>query len=124
MKMKSIPLFAALLATICVTTSCGPKPSYDNYFKPHQGEWSSTYRGLRLNGMGYDYEQYSKIIDMEAEKVYYAVTDVKALVVPVDFIDYPASAMPKGEAGTIEELEKLPEPVVEETTVDADDILR
>lgn len=110
MNFKKFSIFVALIGVLTCVTSCGNKtpetPVYDNCFKPHRGEWSSTYRGLRLNGMGYDYEQYSQIIDMEAEKTYYAVTDVKALVVPVDFIDYPASSLPKGEEGTIEELQK------------------
>lgn len=105
MKMRKIPLFFALLGVVASVSSCGT-PKYDDYFKPHIGEWASTYRGLRLNGMGYDYEQYSRVIDMEAEKTYYAVTDVKALVVPVDFTDYPASSLPKGADGTIDELEK------------------
>ncbi len=101
--MKKLPVFVALIGLVACASSCnGAK--YDNYFKPHRGEWASTYRSLRLNGIGYNFEQYSKILDMEAEKEYYAVTKVKALVVPVDFLDYPASSLPKGEEGTKEEL--------------------
>ena len=78
-----------------------------SYFRPHRGEWSSTYRALRLNGgMGYSNEQYSQVVDMKYEYEYYAVTNVKSLVVPVDFIGYEAENLPKGAEGTKEDLRK------------------
>ena len=71
--------------------------------KYQRGAYTSSYRGLRINGMGYVTENFNKVSGDGG--TYFAITDVKALAVAVDFTDYPASALPKGEEGTIKDLQ-------------------
>lgn len=48
---------------------------------------SANYRNLRINGNGYSGEQFTEHRNTEGKKTY-AIENVKALVVPVDFTDY------------------------------------
>ena len=118
--MKKRNIFFSLvlvgIASVAALSGCGKggdKPEFmkpvtaNGYFRPHRGEWYSTYRALRLNGgQGYSNENYSEIIDMDYDYTYQAVTDVKAFVVPVDFVGYEAANLPKGADGTREDLRK------------------
>lgn len=131
MKRKGLLLSLALIA-LSSLSSCAnkglsgePLPLTEfmqpvekgSYFRPNRGEWYSTYRNLRLKGgMGYQNEQYSEVTHIPTDKdgnpdydnaySYYAVTDVRALVVPVDFVGYEAEELPKGAEGTREDLRK------------------
>ena len=64
----------------------------------------SNFRDLRISGMGMAGEQFTEhsYIDEKAEKEYrkYAVEDVKVLVVPVDFTNYPSTDYGAGETQT------------------------
>lgn len=51
---------------------------------------SANYRNARIKGQGYAGEQYTQVYN-EDFKSTYVIQDVKALVVPVDFPDYPSS---------------------------------
>lgn len=118
--MKKRNIFFSLvlvgIASVAALSGCGKggdKPDFmkpvtaNGYFRPHRGEWYSTYRALRLNGgQGYSNENYSEIVDVDYDYTYQAVTDVKAFVVPVDFVGYEAANLPKGAEGTKEDLRK------------------
>lgn len=115
MKKRSLLTLGLLVITSLVACGQGgyePLPfmqpvERNGYFRPHRSEWSSTYVDLRLQGgMGYQNENYTEIVDMEYDGVYKAVTGVKALVVPVDFVGYEAENLPKGADGTLEDLRK------------------
>ena len=69
----------------------------------NQANYRSTHRGMRLLGQGNTNEAYSQVQSESGS--YFAVTNVRALVVPVDFTDYPASATLKGEAGLKKDLQ-------------------
>ena len=69
-------------------------------------KYETTYRSMRINGSGYTAEQYTRVKNEEKESKY-VIQNVKALVIPVDFTDYPASSLPLGEEGTREELRKV-----------------
>lgn len=69
-------------------------------------EYETTYRSMRINGSGYAGEQFTEHTNEEGKKKY-VIEDVKALVIPVDFTDYPGSSLPLGEEGTRQELETM-----------------
>lgn len=69
-------------------------------------DYQSTYRDMRLFGCGYNAEQYTTHTNVLKQKQY-VIENVKALVVPVDFTDYPASSLPLGEEGTKNQLEQV-----------------
>lgn len=69
-------------------------------------KYETTYRSMRINGSGNTAEQYTRVKNDNKESKY-VIQDVKALVIPVDFPDYPASSLPLGEEGTREELERV-----------------
>ena len=54
---------------------------------------SANYRNARIKGMGYSGEQFTEHTQLVGEslKYNYVIEDVKALVVPVDFTDYPVT---------------------------------
>lgn len=107
--LKSIIFCGALALTV---SGCGNKNAlkavqvdpYDNV---------STYRNLRINGMGYAGEQFTehkkeKKVGKEVKEIStYVIEDVKALVVPVDFIDAPYSWYGDSEESTRETLRKV-----------------
>ena len=69
-------------------------------------DYSTTYRAMRINGTGYSAEQYTEVKNDQGKKKY-VVSDVRALVVPVDFTDYPAASLPLGEEGTKAQLQQM-----------------
>lgn len=68
-------------------------------------EYSTTYRAMRIYGSGYAAEQYTEY--QQDGKKKYAINDVRALVVPVDFTDYPAEDLPLGAEGTKEQIAQM-----------------
>ena len=74
---------------------------------------TSNYRDLRIKGRGYAGEQFtehSRLVDdngVTKEEKTYVVENVRALVVPVDFTDYPYSLYNDTEDGAREELRKV-----------------
>ena len=73
----------------------------------------SNYRDLRIKGIGYAGEQFtehSRLVDdngVTKEEKTYVVENVRALVVPVDFTDYPYTLYNETEDGAREELRKV-----------------
>ena len=76
---------------------------------------TSNHRNLRIKGMGYAGEQYTELEKWEKDpktkedvrKTAYAIRDVKALVVPVDFTDYPATLFGNTENDSRQMLQKV-----------------
>lgn len=66
----------------------------------------NDYYGMRTLGTGYSAESFTTV-EVTPDESYRIVSNVKALVVLVDFTDALASSMPKGEEGTINDLDKL-----------------
>lgn len=94
MKVSSIIkglIFSSLMAVS--VSGCSGKAITLEEVDPYR--LMSNYRDLRISGTGYSGEQFTgeDIFDEEEEEIYtkWTVKDVKALVVPVDFTDYPSS---------------------------------
>lgn len=92
MKKLSIIASIALSCLMGLTvTGCGNKnkaPTSDmEAIQVDPYELSANYRNLRIKGMGYSGEQFTE--HKQDGKKTYVVEDVKVLVVPVDFTDYP-----------------------------------
>ena len=76
---------------------------------------SANHRNLRIKGMGYAGEQYTELerwdkdpkTKEDVRKTTYVIQDVKALVVPVDFTDYPSSLFGNTEDDSREMLRKV-----------------
>ena len=97
--IKGLLLSAALALTL---GACGKKGSSGGTSQDENSvklvdvdpyTLGANYRNLRIKGMGYSGEQFTektKVVDGEKKKSY-VIEDVKALVVPVDFEDYPRS---------------------------------
>lgn len=91
MKVKKVILAAGAVALLSLS-SCGFGPA--KYFQPSAAEWGSTYYHLRGH-QGYN-DPFSSVpvnigtAENPQWREKFAVTNVKALVVPVDFSDYPA----------------------------------
>ena len=104
-----------LLAGISLSlVGCGQKENSpykeENLKRVDATAYETTYRSMRINGSGYTAEQYSTIKvqkDDGTSGKKYVITDVKALVIPVDFTDYPASSMPLGVDGTRQQLQTV-----------------
>ena len=87
--MKHISILRAiLLATLACTsvTGCGGSKLEVVQVDPY--ELGANHRNMRINGIGYSGEQYTEKMNADF-KTTYVIEDVKALVVPVDFIDVP-----------------------------------
>lgn len=87
MNVKKTLLALATIGLVVSTSSCGPAKVY----RPAVYEWGSTYAKLR-EGQGY-HEPFSKVREKDSlgnTRTGYKVTNVKALVCPIDFTDYPA----------------------------------
>ena len=82
------------------------KPSAANLVQIDPYQYESTYRSMRINGSGYAGEQYTEHVNEEGKKKY-VIEEVKALVIPVDFVDFPGSELPLGEEGTREQLQTV-----------------
>ena len=106
MKKTSI-LVSMLIAGMSLTIAGCQSNGYSNknlkQVDPYL--YDTNYRNMRL-GSGYYAEQYTEHKNDKGEKKY-VIEDVKALVIPVDFTDYPGADLPLGEEGTREELEKV-----------------
>ncbi|MCR5505438.1 MAG: hypothetical protein K6F07_00365 [Bacilli bacterium] len=108
MKKSSI-LVSILLAGMSISlVGCGKKSPYSdkNLVQIDPYQYETTYRSMRISGSGYTAEQYTEHKNAEGKKAF-VIEDVRALVIPVDFTDYPASSLPKGEEGTKEQLQKV-----------------
>ena len=111
---KSSVLVSVLLAGLSFSLlGCnGNKNPYkaENLKRVDPTAYETTWRSMRINGSGYTAEQYSSIAVQKEDGTTgkkYAITDVKALVIPVDFTDYPAESMPLGAEGTREQLQTV-----------------
>ena len=104
--MKQTRILSVLLVGIATAlTSCSNLPSIKGEaLHYNQVNYRSNYKTLRMNGMGYTAENFST--KKGKGGTYNVVSDVKALVVGVDFTDYPASELPKGDEGTLDDLQK------------------
>lgn len=108
MKFKSSLLTLALTATLALVAGCGEKDTGEKLqgdvelYRMNNTKVISTYRSLRLNGSGYDAEDFTLTQYEDGSR--FEVNNVKALVVAVDFTDYPASSLPKGEEGTLQDI--------------------
>lgn len=95
--MKKQTKFSILTAGVCslLLTACGPSvpeiTDWDNYFQIDQSKYKVTFNELRL-AAGYDCEANQK-------------GDVRALVVPIEFTNYTADALPAGREGTREDID-------------------
>ena len=108
MKRKHVTLMSLALIFGSVLASCGPTgpvETYDHYFRPGAHEWISTYAGLRAGKGSYDPFSNVAVQTENGIRTKKMIENVKSLVVPVDFTDYPASGLPKGEEGTVADLE-------------------
>lgn len=111
MKKSSI-LVSMLLAGISLSLIGCNNNQYkaENLKRVDPSAYETTWRSMRINGTGYTAEQYSRVTYTKEDGTSaskYVVADVKALVIPVDFTDYPASSMPLGVDGTREQLQKV-----------------
>ena len=111
---KSSVLVSVLLAGLSVSIiGCnGNKNQYkaENLKRVDPTAYETTWRSMRINGTGYPAEQYSSVAVQKEDGTTgkkYMISDVKALVIPVDFTDYPAESMPLGEEGTREQLQTM-----------------
>lgn len=103
---KLLSLFlvvAATALTACTGNSGGPKIKGDALLYDREN-YLSTYRGLRLLGERYAGENFT--FEVTNKGRYPVISNVKTLIVGVDFTDFPASGLPKGEEGTLKDLEK------------------
>ncbi len=103
MKKRSLLTLGVVLA-LSTLTACGSSAKVSGDIELFQQEnYNSFYRSLRLS-QGYTAENYSRVSTDTGS--YFAVTDVKAIVVAVDFTDYLGSDTLKGEAGFIDDCRK------------------
>ena len=95
---------AAFALTACNKESGGSASVKGKAFLYDQTNYISTYRSMRILGNGYTTENFTRVTNDNGS--YFAVTNAKTLIVGVDFTDYPAADLPKGEQGTLEDLRK------------------
>ena len=99
-------LLGGMALSIVGCTGNNPKEPEKNLLQVDPYQYETTYRNMRINGSGYAGEQFTEYVNEEGRKKY-VIEDVKALVIPVDFVDYPGANLPLGEEGTREELQKV-----------------
>ena len=86
---------------------CDKKPKTDmKAIEVDPYSLSANYRNLRINGNGYSGEQFTEHKNAEGQKTY-VIENVKALVVPVDFTDYPSSLFGNTEDESRERVRKI-----------------
>lgn len=118
MKMKK---FSALLAGlsmfgVLLTTSCNNSGGgITELERVNPFTFTSSLYGLSINGEGLKSLPFSKLIEDETGRERRAITNVRVLVVPVDFTDYPAESLPMGAQGTIDAIETIVFGEAEET---------
>lgn len=117
MKTKTLLSTTILLGLVACMTACGgggnKEPAFDKESIKYSGfDYTSTYRDVRISGMGMRTEPFSKqtrTIDagtpLETQQTKYVVSDVGAFVVPVEFTDFPSSSLPKGSEGSRKDIE-------------------
>ncbi len=104
MKKRSLATLGLVLAFTALTACNNSSAKVSGDIELFQQEnYNSFYRSLRLS-MGYTAENYSRVSTDTGS--YFAVTDVKAIVVAVDFTDYLGSDTLKGEEGFIDDCRK------------------
>lgn len=111
--MKKFKILSLLLVTAAAAlTSCNNSGPKKEELKPgivegdaliyDRAAYRSSYRGLRTLGAGYTTESFTRVKSETGS--YDCITNIGTLIVGVDFTDYPASSMPKGEQGTLKDL--------------------
>lgn len=105
MKFTKLLKNITLLGVISIMTACGGSGKTAEAFKANPYDFLSTYRDMRITGIGYKAEQYTRYID-DSYHAEYVIENVRTLVVPIDFTDYPAAELPKGADGSREDLRK------------------
>ena len=93
-KILSLGLITACAALSSCTSQGGGAASKGDYLLYDRENYISEHNSLRTLGMGYAAEDYTRIYTDKGS--FTEVTDVKALVVPVDFTDFPASSLRSG----------------------------
>ena len=95
MKGKILTKVTLLAALMCASvTGCKFNKNKLKLVEDDPYTFTSNHRNLRINGNGYSAEQYTdntKTLKDGTVGHNYVISDVKALVVPIDFEDYPAS---------------------------------
>lgn len=87
MKIKNLILSALTLGLVATSTGCAPGNA--KYYAPEAYEWGSTFKALRANSGFHDPFSDIPVQVGTSWKTKTMVSNVKALVVPVDFTDYP-----------------------------------
>ena len=114
--MKKISLLTGILlsgVTALVIAGCSKKTDPDalKLVEVDPFSLSANHRNLRINGMGYSGEQYTELRKYDEEeqktKYTYAINEVKALVVPVDFTNHTYEEFGYTEESTRELLNKV-----------------
>ena len=88
-------LLGGMALSVVGCTGNNQKGPEKNLLQVNPYEYETTYRGMRINGSGYAGEQFTESVNEEGKKKY-VIEDVKALVIPVDFVDYPGANLPLG----------------------------
>lgn len=100
--ISSVSMFAFLL------TGCGKKEVEPS--RVNRGDYTNDYFLVSTKGEGRKALPFSTVDYFDEEgnyKPYKQVNNVRVLVVPVDFTDFPASSLPNGEEGAKEDIEKV-----------------
>ena len=112
--MKKVTLFSgAILTSLMALSAIGCSGDKLKLVQVEPQTLSANHRNLRVNGNGYPCEQYTEHLIWNEDKTdivgnkYYVIEDVKALVVPVDFPDYPSSLFGNTEDESREMLRKV-----------------
>ena len=112
--MKKMTILTGILfsAALVVTVS-GCKGDKLSAIQVDPYTLAANYRNLRIKGIGYSGEQFTEHSEMrevdgkQVMKSTYVIEDVKALVVPVDFTDYPYTDYANSEEEMNAELTKV-----------------
>ncbi|MDY4849467.1 MAG: hypothetical protein SO176_04375 [Bacilli bacterium] len=112
--MKKSLIKTLFIGVVSLLSLAGCSRRESKIFLADQYEYETNYRSLLKNGEGHAGVQYStdtrkvEVDGKETTQKKYAIKDVRALVIPVDFTDFPIeSTVPYGEAGFKEELRKV-----------------
>ena len=103
--MKFTRLLNMLLVLPVLGVSSCDQNNY-RFYERYEVNVRNDYFSLRVDGIGYEEEAFS-MVEVDPEHSYRMIGNVKAVVVLVDFEDYKAEDLPKGKAGTLEDLNKL-----------------
>ena len=113
--MKKLSILGVLFSSMMAISAVGCSGSKLKLVEVDPFSLSANHRNLRIKGMGYAGEQYTELEKWEKDpktnedvrKTTYAIRDVKALVVPVDFTDRPYTLFGNTETDSREMLKKV-----------------